>query len=348
MAIAAAFSTSHTMMTASAPAVAHNAGAETSALDASRAPPRRPRPPSYTSIARIASACARITPTHVASSIVRPLRFAGAFGGTGTLHRRSDASLDAVSSEMNASSDRRFGGNTGRTCHVTSTCPRKTAIGAPVDASQSFTSASVDADATIRESSSESSSSSSSPPSSPSPPSSSRRSTGGGDGCDAGEYGRRGSGDTFELLFFPRLSLGVFAFVFCVSRRHGTKHTFVTDPPWRHDRAGRDLSYPHNVTRPFVSPATTRDELAATLATHAPCAPSKLRRRSHPTPGAVLDAISSLRHAYTAPSQPPLTTTAPTRGTRVDAEGRGSTRANVGVEFKGVKAELKGVEVCRD
>ena len=100
--------------------------------------------------------------------------------------------------------------------------------------------------------------------------------------------------------------------------RPGTKHTFVTDPPWCHARAGTEDSYRHTHTRPFVSPATIRFLVAASDDTHAPPGPVYPRSGSHsaPTPS----AGSTRRHANTWPSHPPLTSTRPRVGTSTSSK----------------------------
>ena len=100
--------------------------------------------------------------------------------------------------------------------------------------------------------------------------------------------------------------------------RPGTKHTFVTDPPWCHARAGTEDSYRHTHTRPFVSPATIRFLVAASDDTHAPPGPVYPRSGAHsaPTPS----AGSTRRHANTWPSHPPLTSTRPRVGTSTSSK----------------------------
>ena len=100
--------------------------------------------------------------------------------------------------------------------------------------------------------------------------------------------------------------------------RPGTKHTFVTDPPWCHARAGTEDSYRHTQTRPFVSPATIRFLVAASDDTHAPPGPVYPRSGAHsaPTPS----AGSTRRHANTWPSHPPLTSTRPRVGTSTSSK----------------------------
>ena len=100
--------------------------------------------------------------------------------------------------------------------------------------------------------------------------------------------------------------------------RPGTKHTFVTDPPWCQARAGTEDSYRHTHTRPFVSPATIRFLVAASDDTHAPPGPVYPRSGSHsaPTPS----AGSTRRHANTWPSHPPLTSTRPRVGTSTSSK----------------------------
>ena len=100
--------------------------------------------------------------------------------------------------------------------------------------------------------------------------------------------------------------------------RPGTKHTFVTDPPWCHARAGTEDSYRHTQTRPFVSPATIRFLVAASDDTHAPPGPVYPRSGAHSalTPS----AGSTRRHANTWPSHPPLTSTRPRVGTSTSSK----------------------------
>ena len=100
--------------------------------------------------------------------------------------------------------------------------------------------------------------------------------------------------------------------------RPGTKHTFVTDPPWCHARAGTEDSYRHTQTRPFVSPATIRFLVAASDDTHAPPGPVYPRSGAHsaPTPS----TGSTRRHANTWPSHPPLTSTRPRVGTSTSSK----------------------------
>ena len=100
--------------------------------------------------------------------------------------------------------------------------------------------------------------------------------------------------------------------------RPGTKHTFVTDPPWCHARAGTEDSYRHTQTRPFVSPATIRFLVAASDDTHAPPGPVYPRSGAHsaPTPS----AGSTDATANTWPSHPPLTSTRPRVGTSTSSK----------------------------
>ena len=107
---------------------------------------------SHTASDNTASSCASITRSGRISRAARDEARRRLSSSTGTIHARSVRSRDAVTTVVSRSHGDE--GVSARTCHTTSTCPRSVARCAPVATSHILTSASVDADATIADSTS--------------------------------------------------------------------------------------------------------------------------------------------------------------------------------------------------